>query len=79
VDGYNQLDYLSGKTDKSPLRAVHLRERRRAGSSPSAEATEPREPRALTRRVFPAWGWRALPCAIGSLAMFWVIERVAGF
>ena len=34
--------------------------------------------RRLAPRV-PAWGWRAAPYAIGSVAMFWVIERVAGF
>ena len=27
----------------------------------------------------PAWGWRAAPYAIGSVAMFWVIQRVAAF
>jgi hydrogenase/urease accessory protein HupE len=27
----------------------------------------------------PPWGWRAAPYAIGTLAMFWVIERTAGF
>jgi hypothetical protein len=41
---------------------------------------------ALARRVnrrlllpLPAWGWRIAPYAIGSLAMFWVIQRVAAF
>ncbi len=27
----------------------------------------------------PAWGWRAMPYAIGSVAMFWVIQRTAAF
>jgi hydrogenase/urease accessory protein HupE len=27
----------------------------------------------------PAWGWRVAPYAIGAVAMFWVIERTAGF
>jgi hydrogenase/urease accessory protein HupE len=27
----------------------------------------------------PAWGWRVTPYAIGTVAMFWVIERVTGF
>lgn len=27
----------------------------------------------------PAWGWRFAPYAIGSVAMFWVIERIAAF
>ena len=27
----------------------------------------------------PAWSWRIAPYAIGSLAMFWAIERTAGF
>jgi hydrogenase/urease accessory protein HupE len=27
----------------------------------------------------PAWAWRILPYAIGSLAMFWVIERLVAF
>jgi len=27
----------------------------------------------------PAWGWRVPPYAIGGLAMFWVIQRVAAF
>jgi len=27
----------------------------------------------------PAWAWRIPPYAIGSLAMFWVIQRVAAF
>jgi len=27
----------------------------------------------------PAWAWRVPPYAIGSLAMFWVIQRVAAF
>ena len=27
----------------------------------------------------PAWAWRVAPCAIGGIAMFWVIQRVAAF
>ncbi len=27
----------------------------------------------------PAWAWRIPPYAIGSVAMFWVIQRVAAF
>jgi len=27
----------------------------------------------------PAWGWRLVPYTIGSVAMFWVIHRVAAF
>ncbi|HEY5705136.1 MAG TPA: HupE/UreJ family protein [Terrimicrobiaceae bacterium] len=27
----------------------------------------------------PSWGWRVTPYAIGSVAMFWVIERTVGF
>jgi len=27
----------------------------------------------------PVWGWRVLPYAIGSVAMFWVIERTELF
>jgi hypothetical protein len=27
----------------------------------------------------PAWGWRVMPYAIGTVAMFWVIQRSAGF
>ena len=37
---------------------------------------------ALVRRIRIAWpGWAGLaaPYAIGSIAMFWVIERVAAF
>jgi len=41
---------------------------------------------ALARRVVrgfriaqPAWAWRVPPYAIGSVAMFWVIQRVAAF
>lgn len=41
---------------------------------------------ALARRVMqrielrqPAWAWRILPYTIGSVAMFWVIERLAAF
>lgn len=41
---------------------------------------------ALARRVMrrsrgwqPAWAWRVPPYAIGSVAMFWVIQRIASF
>jgi hydrogenase/urease accessory protein HupE len=41
---------------------------------------------ALARRVMrrsrvwqPAWAWRTPPYAIGSVAMFWVIQRIAAF
>jgi hypothetical protein len=37
---------------------------------------------ALIRRVrlaWPRWADLAAPYAIGSIAMFWVIERVAAF
>jgi hydrogenase/urease accessory protein HupE len=34
--------------------------------------------RRLPRRA-PAWGWRVVPYAVGGVAMFWVIERVAAF
>ncbi|MFH0342319.1 MAG: HupE/UreJ family protein [Chromatiales bacterium] len=34
--------------------------------------------RRLPVRV-PVWGWRIKPYTIGSVAMFWVIERTAGF
>jgi hypothetical protein len=41
---------------------------------------------ALARRVMrrigvsqPAWAWRVPPYAIGSVAMFWVIQRIAAF
>jgi hypothetical protein len=37
---------------------------------------------ALVRRIrFPVPRWRELvpPYAIGSVAMFWVIQRIAGF
>jgi hypothetical protein len=27
----------------------------------------------------PAWSWRVAPYAVGAVAMFWVIERMAGF
>lgn len=27
----------------------------------------------------PAWGWQVMPYAIGTVAMFWVIQRSAGF
>ena len=38
--------------------------------------------RRIMRRIAapqPAWSWRILPYAIGSVAMFWVIERLAAF
>jgi len=38
--------------------------------------------RQVTRRIgmpHPAWAWRVPPYAIGSVAMFWTIQRVAGF
>jgi hypothetical protein len=37
---------------------------------------------AAIRRVpapYPAWTWRLTPYAIGSIAVFWVIERISGF
>ncbi len=37
---------------------------------------------ALLRRVpgtMPAWGWRVAVYGIGSIAMYWTLERVAGF
>ena len=41
---------------------------------------------ALARQVMrrsrvsqPAWAWRIPPYAIGSVAMFWVIQRIAAF
>ncbi|MFN0129305.1 MAG: HupE/UreJ family protein [Verrucomicrobiales bacterium] len=37
---------------------------------------------ALLNRIplkHPAWSWRLAPYAIGSIAAFWVIERVTGF
>ena len=41
---------------------------------------------ALARRIMrriavsqPAWAWRIPPYAIGSVAMFWVIQRIAAF
>ena len=27
----------------------------------------------------PAWGWRVMPYATGTVAMFWVIQRTAAF
>jgi hypothetical protein len=27
----------------------------------------------------PAWAWRVPPYAIGSVAAFWVIQRIAAF
>ncbi len=38
--------------------------------------------RQVTRRINmprPAWTWAMLPYAIGSLAVFWVIQRIAAF
>jgi hydrogenase/urease accessory protein HupE len=38
--------------------------------------------RQISRRVAvpqPAWAWRVVPYAIGSLAAFWVIQRVSAF
>jgi hydrogenase/urease accessory protein HupE len=38
--------------------------------------------RQVTRRIAvpqPAWAWRVSPYAIGSVAMFWVIQRIASF
>jgi hydrogenase/urease accessory protein HupE len=38
--------------------------------------------RQMTRLITvpqPAWAWRVAPCAIGGVAMFWVIQRVAAF
>ena len=38
--------------------------------------------RQLMRRIAPpqpAWAWRIPPYAIGSIAMFWVIQRIAAF
>jgi hydrogenase/urease accessory protein HupE len=38
--------------------------------------------RQVTRRVGvlpPVWAWRVPPYAIGSVAMFWVIQRIAAF
>ena len=33
----------------------------------------------LGRLRFPQWAWRVPVYAIGSLAAFWTIERIAGF
>jgi len=33
----------------------------------------------LRRVRWPAWAWRVPVYAIGSLAAFWTIERIAGF
>ncbi len=36
----------------------------------------------ITRRINvprPAWAWAVPPYAIGSLAVFWVIQRTAAF
>ncbi len=38
--------------------------------------------RQITRRINvprPAWAWALPPYAIGSLAVFWVIQRIAAF
>ena len=38
--------------------------------------------RQVTRRIGmsqPAWAWRVPPYAIGSLAAFWIIQRIAAF
>ncbi len=38
--------------------------------------------RRITRRINiprPAWAWAVPPYAIGSLAVFWVIQRIAAF
>jgi hypothetical protein len=38
--------------------------------------------RQITRRINvpqPAWAWAVPPYAIGSVAAFWVIQRVAAF
>lgn len=38
--------------------------------------------REITRRVDvlrPVWAWRVAPYAIGGMAMFWVIQRIAAF
>ena len=38
--------------------------------------------RQVTRRLAvsqPAWAWRVPPYAIGSVAAFWVIQRIAAF
>jgi hypothetical protein len=38
--------------------------------------------RRITRRINiprPAWAWAVPPYAIGSLAFFWVIQRIAAF
>jgi hydrogenase/urease accessory protein HupE len=38
--------------------------------------------RQVTRRIGvsqPAWAWRVPPYAIGSVAMFWVMQRIAAF
>ena len=38
--------------------------------------------RQVTRRIGvpqPAWAWRVPPYAIGSVAAFWVIQRIAAF
>ena len=41
---------------------------------------------ALARRIArhlkidaPSWGWRVPPYAIGGIASFWVVQRVAAF
>jgi hypothetical protein len=38
--------------------------------------------RHITRRLAvpqPAWTWRVPPYAIGSVAAFWIIQRIAAF
>jgi HupE/UreJ protein len=38
--------------------------------------------RIVTRRIRvpqPAWAWRVPPYAIGSVAAFWIIQRIAAF
>ena len=33
----------------------------------------------LKRLTWPEWAWRVPVYAIGSMAAFWTIERIAGF
>jgi hypothetical protein len=38
--------------------------------------------RQVTRRIAvpqPAWVWRVPPYAVGSMAAFWIVQRVAAF
>ncbi len=54
VDGYNQLDYFSGKDDKIAAQRIHLRERRRPDRGHALRRVEsrlPRKPRRGLRRV----------------------------